>query len=72
MGLSATASREHSGSAASREKLYRFAALHIYPKVVLRPPEAGEPGTARCVPADKDAVLILLALIERTGLNTRL
>ncbi len=59
-------------SGQQREIVPLVAALRIYPKVVPRSPQAGEPGAARRVPADKDAVLILLALIKRTGLDTRL
>ena len=55
-------------SGQQREIVPLVAALRIYPKVVPRSPQAGEPGAARRVPADKDAVLILLALIKRTGL----
>ena len=59
-------------SGQQREIVPLVAALRIYPKVVPRSPQAGEPGAARRVPADKHTVLILLALIKSTGLNTRL
>ena len=69
-GLSATASRGHAGSVASKAKLYRLvAALHVDPKVVPRPPQASEPGAARYIFANKNAVLVLAAFIERTGLD---
>lgn len=45
------------------------AALHVDPKVVPRPPQASEPGAARYIFANKNAVLVLAAFIERTGLD---
>ena len=61
------------GISGQQGKIVPFiAALHIYPKIVPCPPETGEPGTARWVLPNKDAVLILLALIKRIGLDTRL
>ena len=48
------------------------AALHVHPKIVPCPPQTGEPGTALHIPANKDAVLVAAALIERPSLDTRL
>lgn len=45
------------------------AALHVEPKIVPGPPQAGEPGAARYIFANKNTVLILAAFIERTGLD---
>ena len=45
------------------------ATLYIEPKVVPGPPQAGKPGAARYIFANKNTVLILAALIERTGLD---
>ena len=47
------------------------AALHINPKVIPRPPEAGKPGAARWVPTHKNTVMIAAAFIECTGFETR-
>ena len=59
-------------SSRQREIIPLVAALHVQTKVVPRSPQAGEPGAALCVPADKNAVLITAALLESAGLDTRL